>query len=173
MVDEVKMGLTDGTVYSKIRATETQSHKFAGHSSSQGAQSFIDFLRLEGLRATPQRQLIAQMALENTGHFTAEDLLTGVKAVDSTVSKATLYRTLILLEASRLIESHDFNRGMKYYESMHGLAHHDHLICVGCGQIQEFEEDEIESLQQKVAESRGFKIASHTHKIYGLCRKCR
>ena len=112
-------------------------------------------------------------ALGMRGHFNADDLWMKAHKKDERVSKATVYRTLQLLTQSKLIEPRDFEQGRLYYEQMVGHHHHDHLICLECGKITEFENAEIEALQESVAEKYGFTISSHSHKMYGVCSSCR
>ena len=84
-----------------------------------------------------------------------------------------MYRTLSLLTEGKLLEEHDFGEGRKSYERTLGHAHHDHLICMNCQKILEFENDSIEELQEKEAAKQNFKIIHHTHKIFGYCENCR
>ena len=135
--------------------------------------SFEGFLKGKGMKITRPREIVVKEALAVKGHFTADDLWTRVYKKDRTASKATVYRTLQLLTQSRLIEPRDFEQGKLYYEQMVGHNHHDHLICLECGKITEFENLEIEELQEKVAKKYGFTISAHSHKMYGICSRCR
>ena len=112
-------------------------------------------------------------ALGMRGHFNADDLWMKAHKKDERVSKATVYRTLQLLTQSRLIEPRDFEQGKLYYEPMVGHTHHDHLICLECGKITEFENAEIEDIQDKIAKKYSFTMAAHSHKLYGTCLRCR
>ena len=83
-----------------------------------------------------------------------------------------MYRTLAVLLECELLVAHDFGEGSRYYEHAFGHAHHDHLFCVNCKHIVEFRDDRIETLQERVAREAGFKILSHSLKLFGLCRAC-
>ncbi len=128
-------------------------------------------LREQGVRLTFQRQLILRRAVSHL-HFTAEELVRNVQAIDTTVSRGTVYRTLALLADAGVVEKHDFRYGPPNYEVTFGKTHHDHLMCNGCGEIIEFVEPGIEKLQDDVVKRFGYQLLSHTHKLYGLCRKC-
>lgn len=143
------------------------------HNTHQPLNSFEEFIKTKGLKNTYPRQVVVKEALGIGGHFNADDLWIRVQKKDRRVSKATVYRTLQLLTQSRLIEPRDFEQGRLYYEQMVGLHHHDHLICLECGKITEFENEEIENLQEKVARKYEFTISSHSHKMYGTCSRCR
>jgi Fur family ferric uptake transcriptional regulator len=135
--------------------------------------AFSTFLRGHGLKLTQQRRLVLEQALRAPKHFSAEELLLELRRKDSSISKATLYRTLALLCEAHLLDSVDFERGYKLYEPARSQEHHDHLICTSCGRIVEFHDEGIETAQNLVAEAHDFEIAWHTHKLYGLCKNCR
>ena len=125
----------------------------------------------KGIRLTFQRKLILRRAVSHL-HFTAEELVRDVQGIDHTVSRGTVYRTLSLLHNSGVVEKHDFRYGPPNYEVVFGKAHHDHLMCMGCGEIIEFQEPKIEALQDKVVKHFGYQLIAHTHKLYGMCAKC-
>jgi Fur family ferric uptake transcriptional regulator len=134
---------------------------------------FSAFLKRRGLKLTEQRRHVLARALAEPKHFSAEQLLTNIKRQDSSISKATVYRTLALLVESHLLDSVDFERGHMLYERALGHMHHDHLICTECGRIVEFHDEAIEKAQQAVAQHHKFEVAWHTHKLYGLCASCK
>ena len=133
---------------------------------------FTEFLEKKDLKLTSQRRTILRQAMEAKAHFSAEKLLELSKQADPTTSKATVYRTLALLKESGLLEEQDFGDGKKMYERAQGRAHHDHLICVRCGVIIEFENQKIENLQNTEALKHRFKIVYHSLKLFGFCAKC-
>ena len=135
-------------------------------------KKFEEFLASRDLKYTSQRRSIFLEAFGTKRHFGAEELLDRVKKRDPTISKATLYRTLALLTESKIFEGHDFGDGHMSYEPMAGKQHHDHLVCVKCKTILEFESDEIEKIQEEEARKQGFRILSHSHKLFGLCKRC-
>lgn len=130
--------------------------------------------RGEDLKLTRPRELIVQkiLATKTGEHFSADKLWEELRKKDRRVSKATVYRTLHLLVQKKVVEEHDFGRGEKYYERMLERPHHDHLICIHCGRIMEFENPEVERLQEEIAKREGFVIAYHSHKLFGACSRC-
>ncbi len=133
---------------------------------------FAEFLEKKDLKLTSQRRTILHEAIEASGHFSAEKLLEYSKKADPTVSKATVYRTLSLLKDSGILEEQDFGDGKKLYERSQGRAHHDHLVCIRCGAILEFENQKIEDLQNAEAARHRFKIVYHSLKLFGFCAGC-
>ena len=136
----------------------------------EAEKSFSQFLEKKDLKLTSQRRTILRIGVETAGHFSAEKLLKLSKKADSTISKATVYRTLALLKESQILEEQDFGDGKKVYERAQGRKHHDHLICIRCGKIIEFENDPIERLQDIEAKKHHFKIVYHSLKLFGFCR---
>ena len=128
-------------------------------------------LKEQGVRLTAQRQLVVRRAVAHL-HFTAEALVHDVRVIDPSVARGTIYRTLALLHEVGVVEKHDFRYGPPNYEVTFAKAHHDHLMCVECGEIIEFQEPRIETLQQAVVKRYGYQLLSHTHKLYGLCQAC-
>ena len=133
---------------------------------------FTDFLEEKDLKLTSQRRTILRQAMAAKGHFSADQLLDYSKKEDSTISKATVYRTLALLKESKILEEQDFGDDKKMYERAQGRKHHDHLICVKCGKIIEFENDDIEKLQDAEARKQKFKVVYHSLKLFGFCGSC-
>ncbi len=140
---------------------------------AQELEAVMRYLRTRGLRQTTARRKILEAVFATHDHFTAEDLLDKMRRHGERVSRASVYRTLSLLCEGNFVESREFQRGQLMYEAMVGQPHHDHLICNGCGTIVEFENDEIEQLQDEVARAHGFVIEHHSLRIYGRCAKCR
>ncbi|MBI3997293.1 MAG: transcriptional repressor [Candidatus Omnitrophica bacterium] len=128
-------------------------------------------LKTQGIRLTAQRALVLRRAVAYL-HFTAEELVKDVREIDASVARGTVYRTLALLHRAGVVEKHDFRYGPPNYEVTFAKAHHDHLMCVQCGEIIEFQEPRVEALQQAVVKRFGYQLLSHTHKLYGLCRAC-
>ena len=139
---------------------------------AEAEKSFSEFLEKKDLKLTSQRRTILNQAMRE-GHFSAEDLLEFSKKEDPTVSKATVYRTLALLKESNIVEEQDFGEGKKLYERATGRKHHDHLICIKCGRIIEFENEAIERLQDSEAKKNAFKIVYHSLKLFGFCQSCK
>ena len=134
-------------------------------------QEIEQLLQEKGVRVTAQRRLVLRRAVAYL-HFTAEELVKNVRKADRSVARGTVYRTLTLLHEFGVVEKHDFRYGPPNYEVTFAKAHHDHLMCVQCGEIIEFQEPRVEVLQDQVVKRYGYQLLSHTHKLYGLCRKC-
>jgi Fur family transcriptional regulator, ferric uptake regulator len=132
-----------------------------------------DYLRHHGLKTTQQREVIVDQFLRLEGHASIEELLARVRKRNGKVGYATVYRTLKLLTECGLAAPRQFGDGQTRYEVSDDIAHHhDHLICVQCGLILEFENEEIEKLQDEMAASLGgFKVVRHKLELYGLCPK--
>ena len=148
-------------------------HKAAAGNEVNGMHDQLaDYIRKKGLRSTNQRRLVSDIFFRAKGHLSIDDLLAMVRKKDPSVGYATVYRTLKLLSECGLAYERQFRDGPTRYELAHDESHHDHLICVQCGRIEEFEEDRIEKLQESVAERHGFKLSSHRHELYGVCSGC-
>ncbi|HEY2409077.1 MAG TPA: Fur family transcriptional regulator [Polyangiaceae bacterium] len=130
------------------------------------------YMTRRGLRSTEQRRLIIDTFFESTEHITIDTLLHQVRELDARVGYATVYRTMKLLAESGIVQEHKFGDGFTRYELADEEAHHDHLICLECGKITEFEEPAIEELQQRIATRYGFRVQAHKHELYGLCSDC-
>ena len=134
---------------------------------------FEAFLREKKLRMTGQRRAILLLAWETHEHFTADDMFAWVRDRDASASRATVYRTLALLVEGGFLDTLRDGRGQTLYEHILGHAHHDHMVCMTCGRIIEFRNDEIERLQEAVAAQKGFTIQRHTLRLEGTCARCR
>lgn len=130
-------------------------------------------MRQQGLRSTEQRRLIVDTFFEIGEHVTLDRVLELVRASDPRIGYATVYRTMKMLATSGIARECRFGDGFTRYELADEQTHHDHLICLGCGQITEFEEPAIEEIQRSVASRYGFEIHEHKHELYGLCAECR
>jgi Fur family transcriptional regulator, ferric uptake regulator len=126
----------------------------------------------KGLRSTDQRRLIVETFFKIGDHISIEELLAAVRSEDPKVGYATVYRTLKLLAECGVAFERRFGDGLTRYELADDEAHHDHLICIECGKIQEFEEPDIETLQEAVAKKYGYEVRSHKHELYGVCPEC-
>jgi Fur family ferric uptake transcriptional regulator len=133
---------------------------------------FEAYLRKQNLRLTPQRRAIFERAFDTHQHFTAEELYNWLQAETGKASRATVYRTLALLVEGEFLESLDVGAGELRYEHVVGHRHHDHMVCVECGRIEEFVDERIEALQEEACRAKGFQMHSHNLRIFGLCRTC-
>ena len=133
-------------------------------------KGFADFIQRKGLKTTRQRNTIVAVFFRLRGHISVEELLIEVKKVNSRIGYATVYRTLHLLVASNLVEERRFGDGLARYEGHSDVEHHDHMICLDCGEIFEFFNPRLEALQEKLAEENNFKIYRHRLELYGTCK---
>jgi Fur family ferric uptake transcriptional regulator len=139
----------------------------------KGLQHYLrQQLSERGLRVTRERQLILDHAFEHFGHFDSEELLESLNRHGIKVSRATVYRTLPQLVEIGLLRRHEIGDRQKFYEPSFGRKHHEHLICVECGTITEFVQEQIEALQEEICDRHEFKALNHTLQIHGLCKKC-
>lgn len=136
-------------------------------------QVFIDYLQENNLKVTPHRELILETFLDHEGHRSVEDIYRTVREQDPRIGYTTVYRTMKLLTECGLAREIDLADGITRYEHLYNHQHHDHMICMECGQSIEFLNPEIESLQDAASEQLGFKVLDHRLQIYGLCRNCR
>jgi Fur family ferric uptake transcriptional regulator len=129
-------------------------------------------LRDSGFRWTNQRALIVREALATHDHFTAEELLDLCRKKDPKVSRATVYRTLTVLEDKGFVEGLETGDGGRRFEHVLGHEHHDHMVCTECEKILEFRDDELERRQELAAKRVGFRIQRHSLRLYGTCKQC-
>lgn len=136
------------------------------------AEQLTEYLSGKGLKSTSQRDSILKIFVDAGQHLSAEELYARVKKTHPRIGYATVYRTLKLLANAGLAEEQRFEDGFTRYEFKATEGHHDHLICTRCGEIVEFENERIETLQQDVARKNGFQVQTHKLEIYGLCSAC-
>jgi Fur family transcriptional regulator, ferric uptake regulator len=131
------------------------------------------YLTEHGLKATRQRDAILDVFLGSRDHLTAEQVYIMVRQHFPRIGYATVYRTLKLLADCGLAYARNFGDGATRFEPIHQDGeHHDHMICVRCKKIIEFENDKIEHLQNVVAAEHKFRIMWHKMEFYGLCEDC-
>ena len=120
----------------------------------------------KGVRLTDQRKLVAKIMSEAQDHPDVDELHKRVNKLDSKISIATVYRTVKLFEEAGIVSKHDFKGNKARYEQAM-KEHHDHLIDINTGKITEFVNEDIEKLQQQVAEKLGYKLVDHRLELYG------
>lgn len=121
----------------------------------------------KGLKMTEQRRVIARVLSEATDHPHVEQVYRRATEIDSRISIATVYRTVRLFEEARILERHDFGDGRSRYEEA-PEEHHDHLIDVQSGKVVEFQNEQIEVLQRKVAKQLGYELVDHRLELFGV-----
>ena len=131
----------------------------------------IDELKSTGLKATlPRLKILEIFQGGKQRHMTAEDVFRVLLEERSDIGLATVYRVLTQFEQAGLLNRSNFESGKAVYELNEG-KHHDHLVCLDCGKVEEFYDPEIEKRQQDVAQLKGFAIADHALSIYANCLK--
>lgn len=132
-------------------------------------ERFRHYLEQQGLKFTRQRKAIAEAFYGSGKHLSLSELLDMARQQESSIGYATVYRTMKLLADGGLATEHQFADGQARYEPAEEGHHHDHIICIQCGRIVEFEDNVIESRQDSIAERMGFRVAAHRLEIYGDC----
>lgn len=118
-----------------------------------------------GLKMTGQRRLILQVLSESEDHPNVETVFERARGIDSSVSIATVYRTLHLLDEMNLVQRHDFNENYSRFEA--NLDHHHHLIDLESGTVIEFQDEELEELKKRIAARLGYELVDHRLEFYG------
>ena len=130
-------------------------------------------LKKEGLRYTQQRQSIWDEMCATDEHRDAEEIYLSLRNEGISVSRATVYRTIDVLVKNNLVRKLELGDGRARYEHKMDLEHHDHLICVQCGKIEEFMDETIEEIQETIVNDLGFKLIRHIHQLFVICNNCR
>ncbi len=131
--------------------------------------SQIDELKNNGLKATLPRMKILELFQSGAQrHMTAEDVFRHLLMEHTDIGLATVYRVLTQFEQAGILSRNHFESGKAIYELNEG-QHHDHMVCLDCGRVEEFFDAEIESRQQAVAKAKGFEIADHALSLYAHC----
>ena len=133
---------------------------------------FREHLKAKGLKFTPERRLILECISSFSGHFDVEKLYDKLHHRAGEISLATIYRTLPHLINSGLIREAMRCQNRPQYEKVIGFPHHDHLVCIKCGKVFEFKDEQIERLQNRVCKKFDFKPTEHRLGIRGYCRNC-
>lgn len=129
-------------------------------------------LKKAGLKVTiPRRRILEIMETAKEHHLSAEDIYRVLLESGEEIGLATVYRVLTQFEEAGLVVRHHFEGGQSVFELDHG-NHHDHLVCVKCGKVEEFIDHLIEKRQEEIAKEAGYTITDHSLNIYGVCGKC-
>jgi Fur family transcriptional regulator, ferric uptake regulator len=131
----------------------------------------VEELKSSGLKATlPRIKILEIFQRSQRRHMTAEDVYKALLLEDSDIGLATVYRVLMQFEQAGLLSRSNFESGKSVFELNEG-QHHDHLVCLSCGRVEEFFDTEIEARQRAVAEARGFALQEHSLALYANCTK--
>ena len=129
-------------------------------------------LKDAGLKVTlPRMKILDILESSKERHFSAEDLYKLLLESDEEIGLATVYRVLTQFETAGLVHRHHFDTGHSVFELNQG-GHHDHIVCVRCGRVDEFIDETIEKLQHEISEKAGYKMTDHCLYIYGICTDC-
>lgn len=132
------------------------------------------FIKTKGLRSTPQRNAIVETIFESDEHFTADELWDRIRKTNSKASRATVYRTLSLLVEAGLLHEIDLGEDQKTYDpNFHDKPAHNHLICVDCGKVTEFEDSHLELLNDCLTRRLGFRPKAQSIRIEANCEALR
>ncbi len=129
-------------------------------------------LKSAGLKVTlPRLKILEVLEKSQNHHLSAEDIYRALIEQHEEVGVATIYRVLTQFEESGIVNKLNFENNLSVYE-LSNVEHHDHLVCVKCNEIVEFQDDVIESHQLQIAKQYGFQLTDHALYLYGLCRSC-
>jgi Fur family transcriptional regulator, ferric uptake regulator len=129
-------------------------------------------LKEHGLKATfPRVKILEILESSSVHHLSAEDVYKRLIANEFEIGLATVYRVLTQFEAAGLVIRHHFAEGHSVFE-LATDKHHDHMVCVRCGKVAEFHDDQIEARQRQIAANLGFELTDHNLNLYGLCARC-
>ena len=131
---------------------------------------FREHHQAKGLRLTPQRSAILDHLLRADRHLSQEEIYRALKPQG--IGKVTVFRTLKLLVDCKLADHVDQHKGPPRYEILRERPHHDHLVCVDCGQVIEIQWPEVERIQEKTCRKLGFEPLWHRHELFGRCARC-
>lgn len=130
-------------------------------------------LRNAGLKVTlPRVKILEILESSEHRHMSAEDMYKALLDSGEDIGLATVYRVLTQFEAAGLVTRHHFEGGHSVFELNQG-THHDHIVCVKCGRVDEFVDGEIEQRQKQIANAKGYEITDHSLYLYGICPGCR
>ena len=134
--------------------------------------TFEHFLGQQSLRLTSQRTAVLQCLLEGKHHLKDDEIYVQARKRESGIGRTTVFRTLKLLEQCGLADRVDAADGTPRFELKHDRPHHDHMVCVECGRITEFQSPQMELHQNQAIKDHGFEALWHRHEIFGRCRAC-
>jgi Fur family ferric uptake transcriptional regulator len=130
-------------------------------------------LKKAGLKVTlPRMKILEFLEASSVRHQSAEDIYRALLDDGEEIGLATVYRVLTQFEAAGLVERHHFESGQAVFE-LNERGHHDHIVCVSCGKVEEFYDEMIEARQKEVAADKGYEVTDHSLTLYGKCPSCR
>ena len=136
-------------------------------------EEFRRFLKDRGFRNTPERMAILREVMGSNGHFETDDIFIRLRGKNPRASQASVYRTINLLVEAGIVRKTPCDQMESRYEIIYGIDHHDHLVCIKCGRIIEFKDENIEKFQEKVALNHNFTLIGHRLILSGYCNQCK
>jgi len=142
---------------------------------TEAHKKFKDYLKNAKHRVTPERFEVLEAALDQEGHFGADELYVSMKSNKSNISRATVYNTLELLEQCGIVARRNFGDNISRYEASINRKNHDHLICTNCGEIKEFSSPKVQKIVKDISAELGFDPSGYSFNIFGKCtnKECR
>jgi Fur family transcriptional regulator, ferric uptake regulator len=141
--------------------------------ASVGFERYRKILQSKGLRFTRERRAIVEEASHQKKHFDVDHLFETLRTKGHRMSRDTVYRNLpLLLESGLLQKSVGAGKG-EYFEPTSSKGHHDHMVCISCGKVIEFQSEKIERHQEEICENYSFELLFHDHRLFGRCAGCR
>ena len=142
--------------------------------SASPKEKFREYLATRKQRLTSEREIVIDEVFDDHEHFDADELTFRLQEKGKKrVSRSTVYRTLVSMEEAGLIRKVARPNGKEIWEHDYGYPQHDHMICKKCGELEEFQNDEIKSILEAVAQTHGFFMDGHRLEVFGICSKCR
>lgn len=138
---------------------------------TEAHKQFKEYLRSGKHRVTPERFEILDAALDQNGHFGADDLYVTMKSNKSHISRATVYNTLELLHQCGILARRNFGDNISRFEASINRKNHDHLICTNCGTIKEFSSPKIQEIVDEIGEKLGFEPTGYSFNVFGKCKE--
>jgi len=141
---------------------------------STPTEIFRRYCKANGMRFTPERQVIIEEAYRKDAHFDIESLFARIhqRHPNLKLAKASVYRTIPHLVQAGLVRESYLDSGRVCYEHILGHTHHDHMKCLRCGKVREFCDSKIDEAEQKISRGENFKVVRHMHVLFGYCAAC-
>ncbi len=130
-------------------------------------------LKKAGLKITiPRMKILEFLETSKGGHQSADDIRRALHDKGEDIGLATVYRVLTQFEKAGIVERHHFESGQAVFE-LNEKGHHDHIVCISCGKVEEFFDEMIENRQREVAAAKGYEVSDHSLTLYGKCPQCK
>ena len=136
-------------------------------------ERFQELLKRQGLKLTRERRELLDQVLELKKHFDSDSLYETIKKKGSRIARDTVYRTMPLLLECGVLQKSVGDGRKEYFERTDVKGHHDHMVCIACGNVIEFHSEALEELQERLAEEYRFDLIFHDHRLFGRCFECK